>query len=386
MSTKLNYLELKQHLEKKGPTQKFWVESNPFGYGERTLLEFGPDHQEGVTSITDSQQNIDGVNYAYSCSWYDTYEGTFELYENENTTPPIQKNSLPLKTSLEQAVENIVIEKINSVLDIIDINSQVKEVLKKIKSKTVKNNQIVELHINDIKVEGAIHKDFQKVLQLVATKEPLFIYGPAGSGKTSIAIKAAKALNLEYYSISVNEQTTKTDFLGYYDAHSKLIKTNFRQAYEDGGVFIIDEIDAGNPNVLTVLNSALSNGTMSFPDGNIDRNDKFICICTGNTTGDENNIQYIGRNILDAATLDRFIRLYIGYDEEMENLIISKKVQKIRDNIRKYCQANNYDTFISTRTLLQIDKLIKAGFKHREALILALKPNEDILKIAFSND
>jgi energy-coupling factor transporter ATP-binding protein EcfA2 len=221
------------------------------------------------------------------------------------------------------------------------------------------------------------------VLKLISTKEPVFLYGPAGSGKTSLAVKSADILELPHYSISVNEQTTKTDFLGYFDAHSKLVMTNFRKAYEHGGVFIIDEIDAGNPNVLTVLNSALANGFMAFPDGNVARHDDFVCVCTGNTTGNEANIQYIGRNILDAATLDRFIRIYIGYSDVLEQAILTSEALRVRDVVRQFYSDNNSDEFLSMRSLLQFDKLLAIGFDGREALNLACKPSEAVLDIAF---
>jgi cobaltochelatase CobS len=198
-------------------------------------------------------------------------------------------------------------------------------------------------------------------------------------------MKCAEILKLPHYSISVNEQTTKTDFLGYFDAHSTLIITNFRKAYEHGGVFIIDEIDAGNPNVLTVLNSALANGEMAFPDGNVKRHQDFICVCTGNTTGDESNIQYIGRNILDAATLDRFIRLYVGYSETLEKALLTTEALRVRDLIRQYYKKHNLDEFISMRSLLQYDKLVLLGFNRKEALRLACKPDESIMDIVFPN-
>jgi cobaltochelatase CobS len=53
--------------------------------------------------------------------------------------------------------------------------------------------------------------------------------------------------------------------MGYMDAHGKLVRTLLREAYEHGGVFLLDEIDAGNPGVLTVLNALLANGQVGFP-------------------------------------------------------------------------------------------------------------------------
>ena len=109
-----------------------------------------------------------------------------------------------------------------------------------------------------------VHEMFPIVLKHLQTKEPIFLTGPAGSGKTQIAEHCAEALSMPFGSISVCAQTTKTDFLGYYDANGRYTGTQFRTIYEKGGVFLIDEIDAGNPNVLAVLNAALSGISLLF--------------------------------------------------------------------------------------------------------------------------
>jgi hypothetical protein len=291
------------------------------------------------------------------------------------------------KSALELAMEALLAEQIKKTLEQTDLAKQValtvEATLQEAKDNYITKNLATKLVVNSKPVDGIVHEDLEKVLKLISTKEPVFMYGPAGSGKTSLAVKSAEILDLPHYSISVNEQTTKTDFLGYFDAQSKLVMTNFRKAYEQGGVFIIDEIDAGNPNVLTVLNSALANGFMAFADGNVARHDDFVCVCTGNTTGNEANIQYIGRNILDAATLDRFIRIYIGYSDVLEKAILTSEALRVRDLVRQFYSDNNSDEFLSMRSLLQFDKLLAVGFEGREALNLSCKPDEAVLEVAF---
>jgi hypothetical protein len=122
---------------------------------------------------------------------------------------------------------------------------------------------------------------------------------------------------------------------------------------------------------------------MAFPDGNIPRHENFICVCTGNTTGNESNIQYIGRNILDAATLDRFIRLYVGYSDSLEKALLTTEALRIRDIVRGYYEDNDLDEFLSMRSLLQFDKLVSVGFESREALILACKPEYAVLQLVY---
>lgn len=230
-----------------------------------------------------------------------------------------------------------------------------------------------------IKLESA-HEMTEEVLAYLTARIPLLLVGPAGSGKTHIAISCAKLLDLPFYSISVNEQTSKSDFLGYKDANGKLVETNFRKAYEKGGVFIIDEIDAGNPNILTVVNSALSNDTCPFPDGMIARHPDFVAVCTANTFGEGESLQYIGRNILDAATRDRFASMYIDYSDGLERILIPT-FKPLLDELRLHFKTNNVNIVVSTRSGLRLERLRSAaGQARRGDIIRCLNLQQEVLR------
>ncbi len=330
----------------------------PFTFNQTTLR-----FDSGETKLNEKIQNLFNK---------ETIMPTNNIDNNNNNNTTAQIEQLLIELARKELTSMEIDKKIDAAIH---------EVIDSVKEKSISKHITIEKTINSVPVKGVAHSSLEKVLKIISIKEPVFLYGNAGSGKTNIAIQCAEILGLPYYSISVNEQTTKTDFLGYFDAHSNLIKTNFRKAFETGGVYIIDEIDAGNPNVLTVLNSALSNGSMAFPDGNVKKHEDFVCVCTANTTGDETDIKYIGRNILDAATLDRFIRVYIDYCDELESKILTSKTLAIRDSLRESYKKNDYDLFVSTRSLLQVDKLLVAGFDKREAVKLAINPPEAFLDL-----
>ena len=105
---------------------------------------------------------------------------------------------------------------------------------------------------------GGTHKVFSSVLNDVKLNIPAMLVGPAGSGKSTLLYQIAKELKLQYYPMSVNGQTAEYHIIGYKNANGDYIGTAFRDAYEKGGLFSFEEIDAGNPNVLTVINNALS--------------------------------------------------------------------------------------------------------------------------------
>lgn len=176
----------------------------------------------------------------------------------------------------------------------------------------------------------------QKLRSCIKNRISAFIVGNAGSGKTTKVIHLAKEMNLEYYSISINGQTSKSDLFGFVDANGVYRPSLFRLAYEFGGIFLMDEIDAGNANIILSINQAIENGLCGFPDGKVIRRHKnFVFIASGNTVGTGATKDFIGRNPLDGASLDRFVKISWEYDEALELKISSnpywvKRVQTIR--------------------------------------------------------
>lgn len=172
---------------------------------------------------------------------------------------------------------------------------------------------------------GRVHFLTPDLITVISCGLNAYLAGPAGSFKTSAAEKAAEALSLDFSSVAVSKQTGNVTFLGYMNGLGDYVTTEFRKRYEHGGVFLLDEIDNGNANVLAVLNSALANGSCAFPDGMVKRHEDFRLIATANTFGQGGDAQYVGRCQLDAATLDRFAFISWGYDEGLEASIIGAK-------------------------------------------------------------
>lgn len=224
---------------------------------------------------------------------------------------------------------------------------------------------------------------------LVRIKEGIHTYlvGPAGSGKTTAAEMVAKALALPFGFMSVGPQTTKTDILGYMNASGKYVTTEFRERFEKGGVFLFDEIDAGNPGVLTCINAALANGWAAFPDGMIKRHEDFRCIAAGNTFGTGPDRQYVGRQEMDAASIDRFNFLEWPYDEGLEMAICKALDEKLAaewvpfvQRIRAAVVKLSIRHVVSPRASINGVKLLAAGVARDSVLATqlwkSLKPAE----------
>lgn len=172
----------------------------------------------------------------------------------------------------------------------------------------------------DLSTETVMHHRFPLLAAAVAARVNVMLVGPAGSGKTTAAAKCAEALGLPFYGTgAINSEYKLT---GFVDAQGRIVSTAFRKAFEHGGLFLFDEIDASLPSALLAFNAALANDWMDFPDGCIKRHENFRVIAGANTFGTGADRQYVGRNQLDAASLDRYAVIEWGYDEALEASLI----------------------------------------------------------------
>lgn len=161
-----------------------------------------------------------------------------------------------------------------------------------------------------------LHPKFDTVLKKVAMGDAVYMYGPAGSGKNILAQQVAKALGLDFYYCSTITQEYKLE--GFIDAGGVYHETELYRAFKNGGLFMLDEMDASCPEALIILNNALEQGYFTFPCGVVKAHENFRCIAAGNTCGHGATVEFNGRMKIDEATLNRFSIEYMGYDERIE--------------------------------------------------------------------
>lgn len=241
-------------------------------------------------------------------------------------------------------------------------------------------------------VQGLRHAQLDELIRIAALRLPILMVGMAGTGKTHAAEQVAEALGLEHYTMSVGAQTSKSDIIGFIHANGGYVPTLFRKAYEEGGVFLMDEIDAGNANVLIQVNAALSNGMGAFPDKMVKRHQDFVFLASANTYGTGMNRQYVGRNQLDAATLDRFTIVDWEVDASLESqLAIGNYGQKWYETvkvIRNFVAKHNIRALVTPRATQKGSTLLASGFDIKEvipAVLLGSIPDDkkqEITKLA----
>jgi len=202
------------------------------------------------------------------------------------------------------------------------------------------------------------HWLFPLLLTCAANNQNALLVGPAGTGKTYAANMVARALERGFEALSVGPLTTEAKLLGYMDANGEYHDTALVRCASDGNVFLMDEMDAGNAGVITVANMVLANDQFAVPTGMRAKHQDFVFIAGANTFGTGANRQYVGRNQLDAATLDRFAVINWDYDDGLEAARVGMNIKSPVFNMDKGGTVTPEQWYIRARAMRNaVDKL-----------------------------
>jgi cobaltochelatase CobS len=207
------------------------------------------------------------------------------------------------------------------------------------------------------------HYKFPLALACVAARVPAYLVGPAGTGKTSAAHGVSEALGLPFAAISIGPMTSKGDLFGMRDAHGVYHESDLVKTARDGGVFLFDEFDAGNPGVLTAVNMLLANGHFSTPNGMVTKSPDFVPLFALNTYGTGASREYVGRNQLDAATLDRGAFIEWPLDPGLEASFVGVNRPSPSFKLDPHNDAPTPETWLCHVERVR-DNVAKAGLRH----------------------
>ena len=265
-------------------------------------------------------------------------------------------------STLEQAMAKVFIEAKKDLIkeELTDkIFEQAKQKIEEeygtIYKKTVLETEDKEIDFGD----EVLHEKFDTILKFVKQNEPVFLVGEAGTGKNYICKQVAKALGLKFYFS--NAVTQEYKLTGFTDAMGKYQESEFYKAFKNGGLFMLDEIDASIPEVLVILNAAIANRYFDFPApiGYVEAHPDFRVVAAGNTIGQGASYTYVGRNQLDGASLDRFAMVNIDYDINIETRCANNDVELVNfiREVRRVAKERKIMLIVSYRSITRIAKM-----------------------------
>lgn len=246
---------------------------------------------------------------------------------------------------------------------------------------------------NENKVDGEAHVRLDRVVKLASIRKNTLLVGPAGCGKTYLAHQAATALGFEFGSISCTAGMSESQLLGWLlpigdGGKFEYVESEFVRMYENGGVYLLDEVDAADANTLMILNQALANGGFYVPQARrwIKRHKDFVCIAAANTYGHGGDMVYAGREKLDGAFLDRFRSgiVSMDYDAKLEMKLVDPAVLEWGLTIRGKIISMKLRRVMSTRVMLDFSDLKAAhgwGVKDWEESYFADWTRDELTKI-----
>lgn len=231
------------------------------------------------------------------------------------------------------------------------------------------------------------HRIFDDVVSCLASGDHVYLVGPAGTGKTHLFKQVCVALgyDLETQFFPIDMALTKYDVKGFKAPQGEYVQTLVYKAVKFGGLMCIDEGDMWAAAALGSLNSILANDFGTFGDEVVPVHPNFRCIVAANTFGFGATSAYIGRNPLDAASLDRFVYLTCDYDEDLELMIHGDSPwARYVHRVRKAVSQLAYQHVISMRAIPRGLKRIASGWDADRVCQAALwrnLPQDSILKI-----
>ena len=201
-----------------------------------------------------------------------------------------------------------------------------------------------------------LHPAFDKVLFHTKCDQNVYIYGKAGTGKTTMAKQISKVLGVDFATYSCSSGMSESMVTGKCLFDGTYFCPKFVNKVKYGGLILLDEYDAIDGNMAVSMNSFLANGILPTPNNRdeqeVIRHKDCYIICAGNTSGNGNGSRmYSGRNKLDGATLDRFTIIEFGYDAKLEKKLVAghNSLYKALNQLRKKVDEFELERIVSTR-------------------------------------
>lgn len=224
----------------------------------------------------------------------------------------------------------------------------------------------------------------------------IIITGPAGAGKTKVAVAAASSMNRPLFRFNFGaSQDPKSFLIGnthfVKDSGTVFADSAFIKAIEtENAVILMDELSRAHPDAWNILMTVLDpeqrylriDDDINSPVINVAENVSFIATANiGN--------EYTATRTMDKALMDRFVELemeVLGKEDELQLLqhyypavpeIVLSLVTDITAGLKDELKTDSprISTAISTRIAIEMAGLLADGFTLDEAASISIYPN-----------
>ena len=249
------------------------------------------------------------------------------------------------------------------------------------------------------------------VAEAIEHNERVFIYGPSGTGKSSLVRQIAALTQRPVRRVSLNGETSVSDFIGHWTVNEQrqtvFVRGILPQAMLGGHILQLDEVDAMQPEIGFILQQVLEPGgrlLLADTGEDIAPHEDFRLVATANTLGfgSDSGLYSSGTHVLNFSWLDRWdVVVHVDYlplDEEVR-LLQSRHASleknlltclvKAAGDLRKAHAEEQLTTTVTTRRLLALCARIERGNDFARALqttVLNKVPPEDRKVIAETFD
>ena len=224
------------------------------------------------------------------------------------------------------------------------------------------------------------------------SKDPLFISGPHGSGKTSFVNQFCARVGVPVISVTARSRLERTDLIGHYvissDRSMRFADGPLTRAWRKGCVFLVNEMSAAPADLWLSINELLEGAPLYIEATGevVERNPRTRIVMTDNLRGlsDDSGGAYLGRYLQDPAVMDRCWKVRMEYiDAASEETLLAETTPQVevsgmayevwRDELSRrlrraaarvreaYCGVgpdSGVEATISTRVLLRFRDLL----------------------------
>lgn len=247
--------------------------------------------------------------------------------------------------------------------------------------------------------------------EAIEHNERVFLYGPSGTGKSSLVRQIAALVRRPVRRVSLNGETSVSDFIGHWTVNDQrqtvFVRGILPRAMLEGHILQLDEVDAMQPEIGFILQQVLEpQGHLLLTDTGeeIAPHVDFRLVATANTLGfgSDSGLYSSGTHVLNFSWLDRWdVVVHIDYLPAKEEISLLKArhaslgkqmltcLVKAAGDLRKAHAEEQLTTTVTTRRLLALCARLARGNDFERALhttLLNKVPPEDRKVIAEAFD